>query len=188
MKSTICFPSVFLCQGLKFLRSFQCSVEYTSPSNISFSWMDVLVNNGTNPFTPAACAGWWGKRMVISRRGKWKGGSSTDIQIADRGFYHHLTNVPHARLTLGNRFGILYHLVIPAVVAAWQAKSLFTAHLCHERQSTSKFRTPNSSWPHPGRPYVSVPKTKLLSSRARLCKSVQTENTVYSVMCTTSPA
>lgn len=67
-------------------------------------------------------------------------------------------------------------------------KAFSQAHLCHERQSTSKFRTPNSSWPHPGRPYVSVPKTKLLSSRARLCKSVQTENTVYSVMCTTSPA
>lgn len=138
MKSTICFLSVFMCQVLQFFHSFLCSVEYASPSNINFSWMDLLVNNGPNPFTYVACVGWREKRIVISRRRKLKGGSSADIQIADRGFFHHLTNVPNVHLTLGNGFGILYRLVIPAVVAVWQANPFHNAPLtkCHERQST----------------------------------------------------
>lgn len=58
--------------------------------------------------------------MVISWCRKLKGGSSGNIQIADRGFFHHLTNVPHihthTRLTLGNVFQIFYNLVIPALL------------------------------------------------------------------------
>lgn len=134
MKSTICFLFVFMCQVLQFLHSFPCSVESASLPNISFSWMDVLVNNGANPFRPAACVGWRGKRMVISRRRKLKEGSSADIQIADRGFFYHSTNVLGASLTLGNGFGIFYHLAIPAVVV--EPFHSAPLKMFHERQKT----------------------------------------------------
>lgn len=117
--------SVFMCQVLQFLHSFLCLVKYASPSNISFSWM--LVNNGTNPFTQAACVGWRGKSMVISHRRKLKGGSSADIQIADRGFFHHLTNVPYAwhwEMDLESCIIWWYLPLLPS-----DKQNLFTAHL-----------------------------------------------------------
>lgn len=56
--------------------------------------MNVLANNTANPFTRAGCDG-RRKRMVINSCRKLKGGSSANIQIADRGFFHHLAKIPH---------------------------------------------------------------------------------------------
>lgn len=132
-------------------------------------WIMALIHSRARPVWDDE-----GKRMVISRCRKWKGGSSADIQIADRDFFSPFDKSSRRAPDAGGKWclEISYHLVIPAVVAGIRC--------C----------TPNSSR-DPARPYAyAKDKTrwiKLVFTSTCLCKSMQTENTTYAIMCTTSP-